>query len=443
MNTSLKPFLRWLSTLFTLSLGLVTQPASHAATNIVLAGEDLQARINAAASGDVMVVQSGAYGGNISINKPLAFVRSGSGDLQILGQVSITASGAVFLSRLRFAEAVQISGGGSVEISECDLLKTLGALDGRISARKTQFADELRLTNTAFFGLRITNGNAIRASSTPGSGTNLFLTQSTLRGPVIAAGYQVHMAYCNALHLSLNDSDGTLVGNVFRFTTESRRLGLHTMATITRSSARLRNNDFKASVQNISHCEGYGFAGIQIDQSEAVLENNHVDVTSGADHECVSPNADGVYIIGESSKVSILSCVIVSFAWPRVDLAFGVRRIPSGQGPLVTVSHCCIDAPNPLANVPSHATLFTNPGLNPDRTLAVASPCRNAGPPDAIYNDRDGTRNDIGFTGGPLYNPSLATTDLPIAFWLDAQPRKILKGVQNTIRIEAAGAAGF
>jgi hypothetical protein len=70
------------------------------------------------------------------------------------------------------------------------------------------------------------------------------------------------------------------------------------------------------------------------------------------------------------------------------------------------------------------------------------SPCRNAGPPDAIYNDRDGTRNDIGFTGGPLYNPANFTTDLPLAFWLDTTPRKVLKGVNNTIRVDAAAVAG-
>jgi hypothetical protein len=72
----------------------------------------------------------------------------------------------------------------------------------------------------------------------------------------------------------------------------------------------------------------------------------------------------------------------------------------------------------------------------------VNSPCRNAGPPDAIYNDRDGTRNDIGFTGGPLYNPANFTTDLPLAFWLDTTPRKVLKGVNNTIRVDAAAVAG-
>jgi hypothetical protein len=193
---------------------------------------------------------------------------------------------------------------------------------------------------------------------------------------------------------------------------------------------------------NVSGCEGYGFSGFHIDASEAVLENNLIDVIAGADHECVSPNGDGVYVTGESSKVSVVACIVTVSSWGRPNLAFGIRRLPAGSGPVVTVNHCCINAPNPLVQVSSHASLLSDPGLSPERTLAVNSTCRNAGPPDAIYNDRDGTRNDIGFTGGPLYTPANFTTDLPLAFWLDTTPRKVLKGVNNTIRVDAAAVAG-
>lgn len=38
---------------------------------------------------------------------------------------------------------------------------------------------------------------------------------------------------------------------------------------------------------------------------------------------------------------------------------------------------------------------------NDDYHLQEDSPCRNAGNPDAEYNDADGARNDIGAYGGP------------------------------------------
>ncbi len=44
--------------------------------------------------------------------------------------------------------------------------------------------------------------------------------------------------------------------------------------------------------------------------------------------------------------------------------------------------------------------LFTDPD-NGDVTLAPGSPAIDAGDPDPAYNDLDGTRNDMGYTGGP------------------------------------------
>lgn len=46
--------------------------------------------------------------------------------------------------------------------------------------------------------------------------------------------------------------------------------------------------------------------------------------------------------------------------------------------------------------------LTTAPG---DYRLAPASPCRDTGDPAATYNDLDGSRNDMGWTGGPCANP--------------------------------------
>ena len=36
-----------------------------------------------------------------------------------------------------------------------------------------------------------------------------------------------------------------------------------------------------------------------------------------------------------------------------------------------------------------------------DFTLQPGSPCINTGNPSSVYNDRNGTRNDRGYTGGP------------------------------------------
>ena len=54
-----------------------------------------------------------------------------------------------------------------------------------------------------------------------------------------------------------------------------------------------------------------------------------------------------------------------------------------------------------------------------DFTLASDSPAINAGPPDPQYNDRDGSRNDIGMFGGHNFIPDGRTTNKPIVLgWM-------------------------
>lgn len=70
--------------------------------------------------------------------------------------------------------------------------------------------------------------------------------------------------------------------------------------------------------------------------------------------------------------------------------------------------------------------------------LASDSPAINAGPPDAQYKDRDGTRNDIGMYGGHSFIPDGRTTKKPIVLSIDASPIAVPTG--GIITIESTGA---
>jgi len=80
---------------------------------------------------------------------------------------------------------------------------------------------------------------------------------------------------------------------------------------------------------------------------------------------------------------------------------------------------------------------FTD-SANGDFTLQATSPAINAGPPDPQYNDRDGTRNDIGMFGGHNFIPDGRTTDKPIVIGLDVAP--IAVPIGGTVTIESTGA---
>jgi len=85
-------------------------------------------------------------------------------------------------------------------------------------------------------------------------------------------------------------------------------------------------------------------------------------------------------------------------------------------------------------------SLFVDPKFDTsgDLTLASDSPCIDAGPPDPQYNDRDGSRNDIGMFGGHNFIPDGRTTNKPIVLGLDIAPIAVPTG--GTVTIESTGA---
>ena len=74
------------------------------------------------------------------------------------------------------------------------------------------------------------------------------------------------------------------------------------------------------------------------------------------------------------------------------------------------------------------------------RTLAPSSPLINTGTLDPRYNDRDGTRNDIGPSGGSWYDPEGWTTEKPVVISFDLLPDSVLEGVDTEVTIEGVRA---
>jgi hypothetical protein len=83
------------------------------------------------------------------------------------------------------------------------------------------------------------------------------------------------------------------------------------------------------------------------------------------------------------------------------------------------------------AGIAHGATVMVSPGQSIQAAI-------NAGPPDPQYNDRDGTRNDIGMYGGHNFIPDGRTTNKPIVIGLDVAPIAVPAG--GTVTIESTGA---
>ena len=74
-----------------------------------------------------------------------------------------------------------------------------------------------------------------------------------------------------------------------------------------------------------------------------------------------------------------------------------------------------------------------------DFRLQDDSPCKNAGASEAWYNDRDGSRNDIGLYGGPLFDPDGKTTTKPVVLSAEIAPIQLIKGSDTEISLKSRG----
>jgi hypothetical protein len=67
------------------------------------------------------------------------------------------------------------------------------------------------------------------------------------------------------------------------------------------------------------------------------------------------------------------------------------------------------------------------------------SPAKDAGSSEAWYNDRDGSRNDIGLYGGPLFDPDGKTTTKPVVLSAEIAPIQLIKGTDTEISLKSRG----
>lgn len=67
--------------------------------------------------------------------------------------------------------------------------------------------------------------------------------------------------------------------------------------------------------------------------------------------------------------------------------------------------------------------------------LRADSVARNAGIDDPIFNDFDGSRNDIGILGGAFSDPGGRIPGKPVVISFDLAPQQLLKGVDTQVTI--------
>ena len=366
---------------FFLSLILGTTLA-HGATRFVQPGDVLQDVIDASSSGDVIAIVKSPCGTGSIQGKDLT-LRGINNVMPVIGTLDINNSKVNLLKVQVGALNVSESGGLKSHLfaHACDLL---GSIDNNASTTRLQYCKVYRLKihkQAEIVGCEF-NGN-----NNQGIGIEVMPTgRATINNNRIF-GYSGTRSYESSL-------DYQMIG------------------------IRIRTDGFASIVNNIIHnCRNffgshrtdnyYRGIGILADtQSKVVIRGNAL-------WSCGQK-------IDDAPKSALINATVNTVV--EHNLLFNdnntKRKVTGG-----CQSFYDIDA---------------DPKLNGDFTLKPDSPCIDKGPPDPQYNDRDGSRNDIGMFGGHNYIPDGKTTNKPIVLGLDVAPIAVPTG--GSVTIESTGA---
>jgi hypothetical protein len=427
---------------FTLAF-IAAQFQARAATHAVLPGGSIQAKINIAVAGDIVAIFGGTYNEDITINKAIRLV-------EVSGQ-QVTLNGNVIFA----------------DVTNCPVFDgfTVGSSGRSIAVNNT--------TGLIFRNLDARNGSGITTSGT----TALKITDSQLSS--LTAGATVEVAK-TSLTGGINQTAGslmvtscTIAGN---FDTQSAALKTVAFRTTVSGDCSWRS---KKNWFGYSEARSFTFS----DQNEAnvVVIGSRIDRQGG--------EANGVYCYVSNSKILIANNRILRVGYNWVgDAKNGIDLRGGGNTALIANNYCQlqyygadagvrgdgvyvrdftqatiinnlivgakhgISAPfgamahNNLywqspwdareANgVLAEGTLYLDPLFveNEAPSLQSSSPCINAGTPDARYNNRDGSRNTIGPSGGPWLDPDGWTTENPVVISFDLSPDMVLEGVDTEV----------
>jgi len=488
--------LGWLGTLGLLGLTLGTTTV-RAATNYVLVGQALQPAIDASAPGDMLVIQAGVYPDSPNFNKPLTVLRSGTNQIQFIGSVQITGTGDHYYSQCEFSSTVSIQCTGVVSFVQSQFLAPLTSTSATLLMSGVNFSDSVSSVNInlasgsftnlqvydSFFDdsltitggkslikrtrlqgltllgnaslecLRMTNDAATTATATVGGGASFLGVQCSLTNSSLT-GYSVSLAYSliRFVHRMTN-CDALLLGNTLTGADIPRdEYGV----SISGGTMRAYNNlIIHSTTLNGSSIVASTATGIELNLTTAEFQNNTWRGSiSGAGYW--TGQSRQFYLQSLKSLSSILTVrgdlfVTVSgsdsFLPGTGAYAKYARFIDKGSGSAY-VSYCdfygasgvTTSAPHP--GVTPLNSLYVNPQLTGASYLSISSPCIDAGPPEGIYSDRDASSNDMGYTGGPYWNPANYTNDNPMVFFIDSSPRVVFKGAQTNLQINVGASAG-
>jgi hypothetical protein len=463
----------------------------------VLPGTSIQARVDLAKAGDSIVILAGTYNGSVTVNKQLDIRRAENAAVTINGNFTVDGLRkqfdlANFPIGLDTTQKLIIKNCKHVNLSNIDLSKANGlevttskvtaasckfGLDARASARseivlkdctigQDVWSDHTELLIDNCTVARNVDGHGIlQLVKTPVKGwvrhrggtwtpvdtalpTECIVYQSTIKGYLETTATESWIGYNDLKSISKITNKGTIVGNDIR---GNDTVGIR----IVSGDIRIFNNKIHNQGANYSfrsQLDDIGI-GIEIQNGKSIILNNLIydNYMGGAGasekHGSVSYNNDNCGV-GILVRATSGTKIIGNIIWN----CFGPSEFENEFGDASVVA--------PFDNVLMKNNNFRNRGhkggvvstehqqdVDPkfvnqsegDFTLQDDSPAKDAGSSEAWYNDRDGSRNDIGLYGGPLYDPDGKTATKPVVLSAEITPIRLVKGTDTKISLKSRG----
>ena len=382
----------------------ILAPGSLAAeTLVVFSGESIQAKIDEAADGDIIAIFGGTYFPDLTINKRVRLVEVKGQEVKLLGAVTFDG-----VENCPPFEGFEVGPEKGIVVSNCSGLVLADLTVPSI----TQNSGSISLSKVTITGNFDTADDAAE--------TLAFRT--TVIGDCNWKSKRAWFGYGKARSFNFSGSDA----KVIFVGSEIDRLGAEADGMLLQGS----NNTITITNSKIVGTQSYERgreANIEITGSGHFIKifNNYLEKThrnwEDGDHH---------NIVGNIPTLTVANNIVSN----TVD---GIVYAPAGA--IVINNHSensrnyGVDGGVVALTTTTGDPLFVDGNVY---ELGEGSPCLDAGTEDARYNDRDGTRNDIGPSGGSWYDPEGWTTEKPVVISFDLLPDQVLEGRDTKVTVD-------
>jgi len=474
---------------------IIACATGHAATQVVQNGQSLQAALTNAASGDVLLLENGFYDEDCVVTNKAITVKGLNANSNLVQVRSITVNnspGPSNFSHMHFSSDLNVTG-SVVTVQGCNIVgdvnKTNGdltaldtnvdgsvsvnqggltmrnctvdedvtvddAADGDLKAFHTNVGGSMSVTKGGLTLLKCTVDVDVTVADALGAANRELETivlQSTIVERFVCKAKRSWICY-NLIRHAYFEGEVEITGNEF----DGRSLlGIGIDVNGTTTYARIHNNIVSSyAVHTGGHitdkCIGIRIRG-----------GARADVVNNLIHDCYDSHGSGGatnsgmgIFVQSTTGTKILGNVIwkcfvdANSVGCPVRAPFDAVLLKNNyliKGPTQGNSQAkggvqSVDNVHDNSNDTTPLKFVGGGTTNQagyDYHLQADSPLKNTGPSDPQYNDRDGTRNDMGMFGGHNFIPDGRTTDKPIPIKLSTTPAFVPAG--GTVTIESTG----